>query len=294
MPWRKPVKHAQSALLVTLSVFAFASGAAVAHLSAGAQSRDRGFEAATIRINQSGERGSRGDHVDDRYNIRNITLFNLLQIAYGVSDSQVAGAPAWSKSEHYDIAAIGPAGKMSRQDERAMWQKFLAERFSLQTHTEKRTVDAANLVLARKDRKLGPRLHPATAADSDCTKSAPTGDINELQPCSAIQSFGRIRARGIPIARLVDWLAGGRTSTRIIFDHTNLDGTFNIDLLEYRPDGASAAPPPEWNVDVAPWPSPDLPPIYTALQEQLGLKMEFVKGRTDVIVVDHVARPSTN
>ena len=174
-----------------------------------------------------------------------------------------------------------------------MLQGVLGERFALKVHHEMRVLPGADLVMARRDGKVGPRLQPATEADADCTPgTSPPDFTNDMPPCSQGVGVGRFRARGITMQRLADTLAFTFGVSPFVYDKTNLTGAFNIDLFEFRPDGLPDSPPPDLPANAPPWPSLDTPSIYTALQEQLGLKLEFLKEPADVIVIDQVKRPT--
>jgi uncharacterized protein (TIGR03435 family) len=250
-----------------------------------------GFEAATIRPNNSGARGSRGNNgAGGRYLLTNVPAFSLIQEAYGVRDIQIIDAPGWVRTDRYDISAIGP-DKPNVDQRRSLWRKLLTDRFAIKIHHETRTLPAANLVLARADGKLGPHLLRGTDADADC-KAALTVQPDFSKgppPCSQMFSIGQFRARGLTMERLAQVLTNGMSGFSFVFDETHLDGIFNIDLFEYRPEGLAPTPPADWNG--VKWPSPDTPGIFTALEEQLGLKLEPIKGPMDVIVIDHIERP---
>jgi uncharacterized protein (TIGR03435 family) len=127
------------------------------------------FEVASIKLNKSGGRGAAGGmQPGGRFVVINATVFRVIANAYRVRDSQIAGGPSWINSDHFDIVA--KANGSPTADQRAlMLQSLLAERFSLTLHHETRELTEFTLVMARSDKKLGPRLHPASPADADCT-----------------------------------------------------------------------------------------------------------------------------
>jgi uncharacterized protein (TIGR03435 family) len=101
-----------------------------------------------------------------------------------------------------------------------------------------------------------------------------------------------LRARGMTMQRLADTLGFTFRVAGFVFDETHLMGSFNIDKLEFRPEGLAANPPPDWPANT-PWPSLDTPSIFTALQEQLGLKLEQKKGPVDLLVIDRLEKVPT-
>jgi uncharacterized protein (TIGR03435 family) len=252
------------------------------------------FEVASIKVNKSGDRASHGiTQPGGRFIDTNVTLFQLIRIAYHMATEQVIGGPDWIKGEHYDIVAKGPDN--ASPDQRAsLYQNLIADRFAVKFHHETRELAAANLVMARSDRKLGSHLLPATEADSDCSARVPP-DFSKpgfaaLPPCVAgyrteQNGAGQFNARGITMERLATELAGFHIAP-FVFDKTNLEGAFNIDRVEYRSDNLSAGPSADAAVDA--------PTILTALQEELGLKVEMIKGPVDVLVIDHAERPTEN
>jgi uncharacterized protein (TIGR03435 family) len=252
------------------------------------------FEVASIKLNKTGDRASHGVvQPGGRFVNTNVTLLQLIQTSYRMATAQIIGGPDWIRNEHYDIVAKGPDGATPAQRD-AMFQNLVAERFGVNFHHETRELAAANLVMARKDGKLGPRLLPATEADSDCSVRARPDyskpGFTTLPPCVAGYStgqdgIGQFNARGITMERLASELLGFHIAP-FIFDKTNLDGAFNIDRLDYRPNTLSAGPSPDASVDA--------PTILTALQEELGLKVELIKGPVDVLVIDHAEHPTEN
>jgi len=180
-------------------------------------------------------------------------------------------------------------------------RSLLKERFALVIHNETRELPLSYLVMARDDRKLGDRLRPSTvdcrAYYAERAKAAKEGappappvpsKPGEILPCTMMGGFGRITAGSTQMSNLATML--GNMLGRPIYDRTNLTGGFDIQL-EYTPDQMPQLPP---GVTLPPGltlPSPDGPSLSTALQEQLGLKLENTRGPLDVIVIDSVSQP---
>jgi len=257
--------------------------AAVAVVTAAAQRPS--FDVASIKRNTTVDSGGGGGMAPGgRFRLTNIDVQTMILIAYRsgaqLFASQIIGAPVWTSMEYYDITAkVGDdlAGKPLPELFRVqplLLQSLLEDRFKLKVHRESRDMPRYALVLARSDRALGPQLK---RADVDC-KSEP-------QRCALQVLPGRYVAGSVPVSALIAFL--GPNQQRVVIDRTGLEGRYSI-ALEWTPDRAALplagdAPPPS-----------DKPPIVTALQDQLGLKLESEHGPVDVIVVDHVERPTEN
>ena len=243
------------------------------------------FEVATIKRNTTVDSGGGGGMAPGgRFRLSNIDVQTMILIAYRsgtqLFPSQIMGAPAWTSMELYDIAAkVGDdlAGKPMAELFRVqplLLQSLLEDRFKLKVHRESREMPRYRLVLARTDGTLGPQLKKA---DVNCQEMP---EICRIQVAS-----GRFITGSTTITALVNFLAPNQQ--RVVLDRTGLEGRYAI-TLEWTPDRAPLplagdAPPPS-----------DKPPLVTALQEQLGLKLESERGPVDVIVVDHVERPTEN
>ena len=217
-----------------------------------------------------------------RFHLVNMDTQTLILIAYRTGTqlfpSQLIGAPAWTSTEFYDITAKVAddlAGKPLPELFRLqplLLQSLLEDRFKLKAHRESREMPRYRLVLARTDGALGPQLKKA---DVDCAVTP--------QRCGIQAAPGRFTAGSVPISALISFLAPNQQ--RVVVDNTGLEGRYSI-TLEWTPDRAPLplggdTPPPS-----------DKPPLTTALQDQLGLKLEPERGPVDVIVIDHVERPT--
>jgi uncharacterized protein (TIGR03435 family) len=155
----------------------------------------------------------------------------------------------------------------------ALLRSLLEDRFKLKSHRETPELQRYALVLARKDGALGPQLRRAPV---DCKA--------EPRQCGLQIQSGRFSSESTVISTLVNFL--GSNVQRVVVDRTGLDGRFGL-TLEFTPDrtplplAADATPPPA-----------DKPSIFTALQDQLGLKLEAERGPVDVVVIDHIERPT--
>jgi uncharacterized protein (TIGR03435 family) len=249
------------------------------------------FDVASVRANHSGATQTRFDRTSTGVTIVNLQLRAIIQFAYGVSQpSRLAGVPDWASIERFDIIARGTIDGLD--DFRAMMQALLIDRFKLATHTEQRSVPIYNLVLARSDRRLGPSLKASTVncpppgrggrGSQAPDASAPGTSTNEecgVRPGGP----GELNLRGRPLEFFASLLSV--TQQRPVIDSTGLTGSYDIHLL-FAPD-----PMPGRAVDPA---TDGRPSLLTALQEQLGLKLEPAKQQQDVLVIDRVSRPDEN
>jgi uncharacterized protein (TIGR03435 family) len=262
------------------------------------------FEVVSIKPNTSVELGSRVAVLPSgRFIMTNMPLSAILFTAYELQDAfQVDGLPEWAQKERFDIEAQAPAGVRIAFPGQGtalprMLQAMLADRMKLATHVEKRIVPMFELVLARADGRLGPNLSPSSI---DCT-TAPTGPPaapGETPPpsagdgptCGNRATLTSFSGMGIPLDRVIRLIIAPRVR-RLVVDRTGLTGTFDISLRFRGPEpppGAAAAGLPVSASD------PDLAPIETAIQEQLGLKLQPIREPADVLVIDHIERPTAN
>ena len=226
--------------------------------------------------------------------ITNMTLKELLVIAYRIQPFQISGGPSWVSSIRYDVVAK-PETKGKLSDNQLMLQALLAERFQLVIHRETKELPIYALVLARKDGKLGPGLVPAKEGACelpDPNKRPPPPEPGKPPSLGCGQQFlgrGQLRAVSAQISSLPFFLS--RMLERSVIDKTGLTGNFDI-TAEWTPDDSQAASP--LPADAPPPPGDVGPSIFTAFQEQLGLKLESQRGPVEIFVVDRAEKPSEN
>ncbi len=258
------------------------------------------FDTVSIKRNASGGAGMRMGFAPGSVSALNVPAWQLIREAYGLQDAQLTGGPDWVATARFDVEARFDPTPLPGVDRtarlQAMLQQMLAERFKLQTHTELREMPIFALVLDRDDRRLGPALKPA-AVDCAALQAAigrggppPAPSADGRPPCGGRGGFGRMTAGGLTMtqfARQLSQLAG-----RIVVDRTALEGGFDFDLTwaptaDQVPRGA---PPdvPRPPVD------PNAPSLFTALQEQLGLKLEAARDAVTVRVIDRIEPPTEN
>ena len=248
------------------------------------------FDVASIKPNHSGTiaQSVRFYPPSGRVTITNATLKGLIIQSYGVQESQVTGGPSWVASDRFDVVANSERTNLSPQQRWQMIKALIVERFKLTVHTEPREQSVFALVLSRKDGALGEHLHRSS---TDCanlrppTAPPPAFDPRHPPPCGVIMGGpGRMTLRGVPM----DWVAKqlADRAGRAVVDRTGLAGYFDLDL-EFAPQtrvGDAADPAADRPADTG-------ASIYTALQEQLGLKLESQKLTVDVLVIDTAQRP---
>jgi uncharacterized protein (TIGR03435 family) len=254
------------------------------------------FEVASIKPSAPGQPGTFIRMAPGgRLNINNMPLKEMIVIAWRIQPFQILGGPAWMDSAHYDISAK-PEDASKRSDVPLMLQALLADRFQLKFHRETKELSVYALVLSNKDGKLGPGLtqtKEGSCTPIDPTKPPPAPEPGKLPAlgCGGMQMGpATVKGAGIPIANLIPMLS--RILGRTVIDKTELKGNFDISM-QWTPDESQV---PQFQPDGPKPPPSDTtgPTIFTALQEQLGLKLESQKGPVDMFVIEHVEKPSEN
>lgn len=261
------------------------------------------FEVASVRPNELGAQSFVLGFRNGRFTARYHTVKALIRAAYRLTDAQLFGAPTWLDVDRFDVLATAPGNPDSGRgtlpsDVLTMLRSLLGERFQLRARIETREYPLFALVLARHDGSLGRGLRRRTVP---CTPRA-VGELGELfgpLPATRTQCGGRtdrglLLSTGGTIGDLVWALSRPELVPgigRLVVDRTGLTGTFDIDL-RWTPDSAlldrSQSAALSSSLDS------NEPPLFTAIQEQLGLKLERTKGPVDVLVIDHVERPTPN
>jgi uncharacterized protein (TIGR03435 family) len=210
------------------------------------------------------------------------------RIAPGRAEQEMSGGPSWIDEALFEIAATTSPDHplVSVRDGLTMLQALLGERFKLAVHREAKEVPTYALVIAKRDHTLGPRLRPTR---DDCRawidsgrRGAPPATAGDLACGRQSVSGFAIRSSAIPLSQFTTLLSA--RVGRPIEDRTDLTGLFALDLQWKSESGSSDTPV-----------SDELPTsIFTALEEQLGLKLESTRALVDVLVIDHVERPTEN
>jgi len=231
-----------------------------------ARNADPAFEVAVIKPSDPNNH-SQGFHLSGhRISIENMSMTSLICFAYKIQKSQLVNAPGWFDQQPWDINGVPDAeGKPDWDQYRLMLQKLLSARFGLQMHHDKRELSVHALTVA----KGGPKLEKSKS-DPDAL-SDQTGNGSGSQ-----QSMKFTNSSMADFAQTLE-LMGDRP----VVDLTNLPGRYDFTLL-WTSDTERAAP-----TDTAPG-------LFTAVQEELGLKLEATRAPTDVLVIDAATRPTQN
>jgi uncharacterized protein (TIGR03435 family) len=220
------------------------------------------FDVASIRPNHSGSTDSNVDSTaGGRLTVTNETLRELIKLAFSVKGYQIVGAPGWIDSERYDIAAkTESTAKLSLEELKALLRALLADRFSMKSHRETKEGTIYTLRIG----KDGSRL--TRHDDGTGTK--------------ARASCGHLLGGRVTTAVLATMLS--RQLEHDATDETGLPGKYDFQL--------------DWTPDAGPCPGAitDQPSIFTAVQQQLGLRLESAKGPVEILVIDHIQAPSEN
>jgi uncharacterized protein (TIGR03435 family) len=245
------------------------------------------FDAASIRINESGAIGG-GARLQPGglYTATNMPVIGLIASAFGADrplmNSQIVGAPDWITAVKVDMTAransSGPPATM--REVNVMLRQLLMDRLKLQARRDTQEQPIYALVKARADGRLGPNLHLSSV---DCLALAAQRAANPSTapastPCRGIRfGVGSWSACCPDLSALTTMLSGN--TQRLVVDRTGLTGHFDAELTWAAPSPGDG-------------PVPDAPSLFTAVQEQLGLKLESTKGPVDVLVIDHIERPT--
>ncbi len=230
-------------------------------------------EVATIKPTQPGNDQMTFQTHGGTLVIKNLTLRFMMSFAYDLPARQITGEPGWMDTDKWDVEAKADApGELNVSQLKLMMQKLFAERFALQVHEEKRKMEAYVLIVSNDRPKM------TKTADA----SSPTNVLMYPQ--------GVIIAKSATIADLAQWLRS--IFGQPVMDKTGLEGRWDF-TMKWTPDETQFADVPESARRPADDANPP-PPLFTAIQEQLGLKLETQKADVPVLVVDHVDHPSPN
>ena len=253
------------------------------------------FEAASIKEHTAPGDGSFvGRRPGGRFAAENATLREILEYAYELQSFQLVGNLAPIESSRWDIGAtLGDAGAQAGPDTiAAAVRVLLADRFALITHRETRTLPVYALRSVRADGVPGPLLTKSAIDCQSLFAAARRGGgppPPEARQCGFRGRIGALQSSGMPIAELALGLSG--RVGRAVVDQTGLTGPWDF-TLTYAADSAQIPAGTLAPGAAAPAPNPDAPSLFTALQEQLGLRLVSTTAPVDVLVVDRVSRPA--
>ena len=242
------------------------------------------FELTSVKQNISGsERTStRGGQPNGSWSATNVRLKAVVARAYEVREFHIAGGPDWVNFDRFDIEGRGSEGTPARQ-RFPMLRRLLADRFKLVTHIEMREQPVYLLMLARPDGRLGPQLKRVTLPCASQTAVTPQSgpSANCGVDTSVNDRLSTILATGEPIDRIAAALANYAVN-RAVINRTGLEGAFDAEL-RFTTEGSALAATNR---------SDEALSIFTAVQEQLGLKLQSDRGPVPFVVIDSVQRPS--
>lgn len=263
------------------------------------------FEAASIKPNVSGSGSSSSNTGQGRLTATNVTVKQLIMQAYRVQDFQIIGGPDWIDTERFNVQAKAEDGAIpdtppppddpdKPRPLELMIQSMLADRFQLSLNRETRELPVYTLTVA----KDGPKIKPVSPEQNEIAPptQAGAGRGGDIRQTGAVgagsmntnvnRTKGEMNANTVPISRFVTALS--RQLRRPVIDKTDLKGMYTLHL-EWTPDSGPIGGP---NTDA---PSePTGPSLFTAIQEQLGLRLSSTKGPVDVLVIRNVQKPSEN
>lgn len=223
------------------------------------------FEVASVKPSTSSSNSSSGIRTGHgRLDARNVTLKRCIMGAYGVGPHQISGGPDWLDSERFEILAQAEQPIDDDGVLMVMLQGVLAERFKLAIHRETRTIQAFVLEVA----KNGPKLEKATDGEATTNTSTNNGGVMIDAHHADLDSFARALSRKMDLP---------------VVNHTGLEGIYNF-KLNWTPETAKGA-----DSGVA-----EAPSIFTAIQEQLGLRLHSQKTSVEILVIDRAEKPSAN
>lgn len=235
---------------------------------------DPAFEVATIKPSAPGQPGFGMGMAGHRFIGVNTTLRDLIAFAYGLHPDQITGGPPWIASDKYDLyAEVTGKGAPESQRIRAMVQQLMADRFSLVFHRAKKELSVYAIVVAKSGAKF--------------TGSAGEPNVNASFD---FPSLGRMTVHNATIADFAVWLERYVTN-RPVVDQSGISGKYNF-TFDWSPD-ETQLPGLSEQLQHTNGRS-ERPDLYTAIQQQLGLKLESAKAPVEILVIDRAERPSDN
>jgi uncharacterized protein (TIGR03435 family) len=251
------------------------------------------FDAASIKLNTTGPTGSPNAFLSGGRYVASTTARSIIRFAYDpMIIRQITGGPSWLDVDRYDIQAKGqgnPNGDMLR----LMLRQLLVDRFAFRAHVEPRETEVYALMRARNDGTPGPQLTPGA---DDCARARDGGSLPDAPPSApgcgfrtlarSSPSLGvqiEVTGEGVTMSQFAQYLSGLTPVGRVVVDRTGLAGGYDT-LLSFSGAGVS--------VNGAHLESSSGASIFTAVQEQLGLKLESTKASVDFLVIDNVHRPT--
>jgi uncharacterized protein (TIGR03435 family) len=221
------------------------------------------FEVASIRPSKADPQSGSGIWTGHgRIDAQNVTLKRCIMGAWGVGPHEISGGPDWLNSDRFEILAKSDRPTDEDPELMRMLQSLLADRFKLALHRETKVMHAFVLEVA----KNGPKLEKAPPGESATNTSSGTTAKSIVVRCTGMDGFARVLAREMDLP---------------VVNHTGLEGIFSF-RLQWAPEDARTS-------DAASGPS-----IFTAIREQLGLRLRAEKAPVEILVIDRAEKPSPN
>ncbi|MGA2537046.1 MAG: M56 family metallopeptidase [Terracidiphilus sp.] len=246
------------------------------------------FEVATVKPSAPDATMVMTKATPDDIWVRNAPLIFVIHLAAGLlnaNDDQIIGAPSWVKAERYDIEGkvnasdVPKMTKLSRIEKDEMMMSVLVNRFSFRSHWETRELPEYELVAANGGTKL------REAKPGDTYSDGLKDDQGQSSPGIVRVGLGTVDCEAVPMTVLLEILSN--LSGRTVIDKTGLTAKYDI-KLRWRPDGSHSGPDGGGTVEES-----DVD-FFTAIHEQLGLRLIAIRGPVPVLVVDHIEKPSPN
>jgi uncharacterized protein (TIGR03435 family) len=240
---------------------------------------DPTLEVATIKPSQPGRPGKLFTFQGSQFKTFNTNMNDLIALAYGLHAKQIINAPAWFGTDLFDIDGKPDVpGRPNLKQMGILLQKLLADRCGLKFHHEQRELSVYAIRLAGG----GPKMTVSTAGPNDGSGFG-------------LRGFGDLVVRNMTMATFASWMQSGVMDKPVV-DQTGLTDRYDFNL-KWTPDDSQFGQFRGTNGPMTPpaGDNPNAPPgLYTAVQEQLGIKIEATRAPDDVIVIDHVDHPSPN
>ena len=219
------------------------------------------FDVASVKPNRSGARGGGAAIRPGRFDATNLTLRQLIIQAYGIPDSRLVGGDSWTTNERFDVAARTEQAS-SRPTTLLMAQQLLEDRFQLRLRSETRIMRAYTLSVSKNGAKI-----KANTAEGQ-------GDMSQ----GTVGGRFRVSARRMPLSVLMPLLE--KELGQPVRDETRLEGLFDFEV--------------QWASELSGVRDGSAPSVFSAVQEQLGLRLESTRSPVDVLVIDRAEKPSEN
>jgi uncharacterized protein (TIGR03435 family) len=254
------------------------------------------FEVASVKLNASGSNSLlMRPPVDGRFTATNVTLQMLIALAYKVRQLEISGGAAWIASVRYDINAKAVDSNVSTDQSRLMIQRMLEDRFKLMVHRETKEMPVYALLPAKSGLKISDAKEGSCVAivSNSPRASTPAQPFTPICGSFIVMPTG-LEGKKISMAQLANSLSS--IVGPPVIDKTGYTADFDFHL-EFTRDGTAAQPtfPPATGDNGLATPGDKSgPSIFTALQEQLGLKLEATKGPVEILVIDHAEKASAN